>query len=288
MPRLPRVSNVTDDELVRLPDGRTAQFWFGGAADGPVVLFFHGCPDTRWAARTGESAAREVGVRLLCVNRPGYGHSDVDASTHLSVAADAMSVADSVGVAELAVLGMSVGGGYAVACAASYPRRVTALGVLATLPPPEHAAGETIEQAMDRYRPDFEQWVAGIAPGDPDDVALAERWTAALPAPDAALLRGALSTAEIAASVREALADHRGYLRDAALTFRPWDFDVAAVRCPTMLWYGEDDDRARPGGDWLATRIQDARLVVRPGATHLATLLAHWHDVLGTLAAPSP
>ena len=215
----------------------------------------------------------------------GYGHSDVDASTHLSVAADAMSVADALGVDQVAVLGMSVGGGYAVACAASYPRRVTALGVLATLSPPERAegepaAGEPVERAMDRYRPEFEEWVTGIAPEDPDDAALADRWTAALPVPDAALLRGALSTAEIAASVREALADHRGYLRDAALTFRPWDFDVAAVRCPTHLWYGERDERARPGGDWLTARIEGARLVVRPGATHLATLLAHWHDVL--------
>ena len=138
-----------------LPDGREAQFWFGGAADGPVVLFFHGCPDTRWAARTGEAAARDVGVRLLCVNRPGYGRSDPADSTHLSVAADAIHVASALGVDELAVLGMSVGGGYAVACAASYPDRVTALGVVATLPPPERTGSESVAEAMERFRPDF-------------------------------------------------------------------------------------------------------------------------------------
>lgn len=270
-------------DMVVLPDGRAAQLWFGGAADGPLVLFFHGCPDTRWAARTGEGAARDAGVRLLCVNRPGYGRSDSHASTHTSVAADAMHVADELGVDELAVLGMSVGGGYAVACAASYPNRVTTLGLVATLRPPELAAEEPVEEAMERYRPDFESYVAAIAPDDPDDAAVAERWTSALPLQDGEILRASLPTAQIAASAREALANHDGYLHDAALTFRPWDFDLAAVRCRTTLWYGELDERARPGGDWLADRIAGAELVVRPGATHLATLLAHWQDVFKRL-----
>ncbi len=273
---------------MRLPDGRRAQFWSGGAEDGPWVLFFHGCPDTRWAARTGEAAARGLGVRLLCVNRPGYGRSDACASTHVSAAADAMKVVDALGLGEVAVLGMSVGGGYAAACAAAYPDRVTALGIVATLAPPAQESAQTIEDAAEGYRPDFEAWVAGIAPDDPDDEALAGRWTSALPAAEAVLLRDVLSEADIAISAREALADPRGYLRDAALTFRPWDFDLGGVCCPTFLWYGENDERARPGGDWLASRIVGARLVVRPGSTHLATLLAHWQDTLATLTSAPP
>lgn len=85
-------------DRVTLPDGRTAQLWVGGAADGPVVLFCHGCPDTRHAAMTGEQAAREAGVRLLAVNRPGYGDSDAHASSQGSVADDAVAVADLLGI----------------------------------------------------------------------------------------------------------------------------------------------------------------------------------------------
>ena len=76
-----------------------------------------------------------------------------------------------------------------------------------------------------------------------------------------------------------------GYLRDAALAFRPWDVDVSAVRCPTFLWYGGADERALPGADWFAARIPHAEVVVRPGVTHWATLAAYWPEVLGTLAA---
>ncbi len=42
---------------------------------GRPVLFFHGCPDTRRAARSGYDAARRLGVRLIAGNRPGYGAS---------------------------------------------------------------------------------------------------------------------------------------------------------------------------------------------------------------------
>ena len=266
-----------------LPDGRVAQYWLGGADHGPAVLFFHGCPDTRWAARTGDSAAREVGVRLLCVNRQGYGRSSRAPSTQVSAAGDALAVADSLGLGPLAALGMSVGGGYAAACAATYPERVTSLGIVATLPPPEDEPEETVEEAMRRFAPEFTEYVAELAPGDADDAALVERFTSGLPPQDAELLVAAASTADLAASVREALVDHDGYLRDAALTFRAWTFDLRSIECPTTLWYGASDRRAMPGGPWLAERIPQAELVVTPGRTHLATLLGSWPEVLTAL-----
>ena len=235
-------------EDVFLADGRRAQYWIGGADDGPVVLFFHGCPDTRWAARTGEDAARDAGVRLLCVNRQGYGRSALAPSTHTSAAADALAVADALGIGEVAVLGMSVGGGYAAACAAARPDRVTALEIVAALPPPDVEPDETVEGMMTLFAPEFAEYVAGIRPDDPDDAALAERFTAGLPPQDAELLRAATSAAGLATAVREALSHHDGYLRDAALTFRPWAVDLAVIRCPTTLRYGASDRRAMPGG----------------------------------------
>ncbi|PUA81661.1 alpha/beta fold hydrolase [Nocardioides currus] len=268
-------------EIVTLPDGRQAQLWLGGADEGPVVLFFHGCPDTRWAARSGAGAAREVGVRLLCVNRPGYGRSSRAASTHASVADDAAAVLDVLDIADVAALGMSVGGAYAAAFAARHPDRSGALGIVATLPM-EGTATEPVEEAMERVRPEFSAWAAAIEVSDPDDAALAGRWAASLPDQDAALVR-ALPVADVAASAREALVDHHGFLRDAALLHQPWTVDLASIACRTHLWYGEADQRALPGAAWWAGRIAGADVVVRPGTTHLATLAAHWPDVLTAL-----
>src|SRR4051794_30947285 len=104
--------------LLHLPNGRRVQLWEGGTPSGRPVLFFHGCPDTRRAAQPGDAAARRAGVRLIAVNRPGYGRSDPAPAGHPTLADGAPAVADVLQVDRFAVLGMSVGGPYALACAA--------------------------------------------------------------------------------------------------------------------------------------------------------------------------
>jgi pimeloyl-ACP methyl ester carboxylesterase len=94
-----------------------------------------------------------------------------------------------------------------------------------------------------------------------------------------------MADADLAAWVREALAKHDGFLRDAAVTFRPWGFRVEDVTCPTTLWYGERDTNASPtNGAELAARLPHAILRLRD-TTHLATLLAGWEAILSSLRA---
>jgi len=298
----------TEAEL-RLRDGRVVSVWDGGDPDGRAVLFFHGCPDSRRAALPAHEPAAALGVRLVAASRPGYSASELPhqaglatGDEHLAVARDTVEVANLLGIGELAVLGMSVGGPYAVATAALDPDRVRAAAVVEApadvtkLGPDGHRdhlddagraffeslattpAGEAAEQ----LRPEFESYVAGIAPADPDDAAVASRWLASLPPVDAALVETG-GSAEVARAAREALSRSEGYLRDAAVTFRPWQFDTGAIRCPVFAWYGDGDDTYSPrNGEWYAEAL-GATYTLIPGASHLATLLDHWPDVLAVL-----
>ena len=269
-------------EEIALPDGRRAQLWTGGAASAHAVLVSHGTPDTRWIARTGASAAASAGVRLVCVNRPGYGTSTPTGSTLSSVADDTVAVLDLLDVDRVGVVGMSVGGVYAAALAARHPDRVAALALVAA-PRETRTAMGPLDAEVERARPEFTQWAAGVNVADPDDAALAARWLGSQPPDDAALLAAALSTADVAASAREALACPDGYLRDAALLVSDWGFDLSEVRCPTHLWYGAHDDRNPPAtGQWWADRVTGAELKVGP-TTHLSTLLANWPTILSSL-----
>lgn len=221
----------------------------------------------------------------------------------MSVADDIATIADLLEIERFAVLGMSLGGPYALTCAALHPDRVMAVGVVAgpavipELDPPFHRddlsdaqrsfftglAEMSVSEAVEVLRPEFEGYVASMAPDDEDDDALASRYIGAL-APQDARLVATLPTADVAAEIREALASTDGYLRDAAATFRSWPVRPEQVRCPTWLWYGGQDANASVRhGRWLADHIPRARLVVRPEATHLATLLEHWEDILTTL-----
>ncbi len=289
---------------MRLPDGRDVQLWQGGRRDGPVVFFVHGCPDCRLAARTGVAAARRTGVRIVAVNRPGYGRSTAHESGHLSVADDLAAVADRLGIDRFAVLGMSVGGPYAVASAVRHPDRVRALAVVAApamapaLDPPWHRddlsaekqaffaelAARPVEECVAMMRPEFEEYVARLDPDDADDQALVTRWLEGMPDDDVAVL-SALPVADVAEQVREGVANTAGYLRDAAVTFRRWDFRPQDVVCPTRLWYGARDSNAPPrNGRWLAAHIPGSVFTLRP-TTHLATLVEHWDEILAGLAA---
>jgi pimeloyl-ACP methyl ester carboxylesterase len=299
---------VSAADVLRLPDDRLLQLWTGGAASGRAVLFFHGTPDSRLAAGSGAAAARRAGVRLVSFNRPGYGGSDPDDTSQASVADDAVAAADALGIERFAVLGMSIGGHYALGCAASHPERVTAAGVLACpavvpeLDPPlprdglgeeerrfflDLAAG-TVAANVEAMRPGFAEYVATILPADgsPEDrsdEAVARRLLGALDPRDAKLL-GVTPADELAASAREALAQPDGYLRDAALAFRTWQVRPELVTCPTWLWYGAHDAQVSlRNGRWLAEHVPKARLVVRDDAAHLGPLLAHWDEILLTL-----
>jgi pimeloyl-ACP methyl ester carboxylesterase len=203
------------------------------------------------------------------------------------------------------VLGMSVGGPYAVATAARHPDRVESLGVVEapaevpSLDPPLHRdrldaqsrafftslATLPAPAVAERMRPEFEAYVAGIAPHDRDDAAVAARWLATLPAADAALV-GVSGPAEVARGAREAVGRTTGFLRDVAVTFRPWAFDARAVRCPAFAWYGDGDDTCSPrNGEWYAARL-GAAYTLLPGASHLGRLLEHWTGLLAELTGP--
>lgn len=58
---------------MRLPDGRTLAYLEVGAAEGRPVFYFHGGPDSRLEVLVFDDASRDLGIRLIAIDRPGYG-----------------------------------------------------------------------------------------------------------------------------------------------------------------------------------------------------------------------
>jgi pimeloyl-ACP methyl ester carboxylesterase len=73
---------------------------------------------------------------------------------------------------------------------------------------------------------------------------------------------------------------------DYVALFGEWDFELGAVRCPVLLWYG-GDDRSVPlaHGRWLSENLPAARLVVHEGEGHLG-IYEHFGEMLDALTEP--
>ena len=139
---LPRVEGT-----IPLPDGRALGYAEFGDEHGVLVLWFHGSPGARrQVPPVARSAADRLGLRLVCVERPGVGAS----SDHLyrdvrDSASDVEVVADHLGHDRFLVVGLSGGGPYALACAHEMADRVMAVGILGGVVPTtgEEAAAAT-------------------------------------------------------------------------------------------------------------------------------------------------
>src|SRR5215475_3198278 len=116
---------MSEDGVLRLADGRALGYAEFGDSGGEPFFYFHGHPGSRLEARFAESAATAAGVRIIALDRPGYGLSDWQPGRAiLDWPADVTEAADLLGIGGFSVVGGSGGGPYALACAYRLPDRV--------------------------------------------------------------------------------------------------------------------------------------------------------------------
>ena len=95
-----------------------------------AVLWCHGGPGSRLEPAALAPAAAEAGLRIIGIDRPGYGLSSPNPErTIADWVPDGLAVADALGIDQFVTVGCSTGGAYALALAALVPARV--LGVVA-------------------------------------------------------------------------------------------------------------------------------------------------------------
>ncbi|KAL1892775.1 hypothetical protein Sste5346_006858 [Sporothrix stenoceras] len=121
-----------DSQTVTLPDGRTLGFAEYGAPEGAPVIYFHGFPSNRLEGSAADKLAKQHKVRLLCLDRPGYGLSTLQPGRRmLDWPDDVMAFASAQSLPTFGVLGASGGGPYVLACASKLPAGVlTHVGVM--------------------------------------------------------------------------------------------------------------------------------------------------------------
>ena len=242
-----------DVQFLTLASGLRVAFGEYGARDGTPVFLCHGWPASQVQGARLDAPGREIGVRVISLDRPGVGLSQLQPGRRVIDWPPLLAeVADRLGVGSFRVLGISGGAPYALATAWALPARVEAVAVVCGAPPfAELPSMEGLLPAyralvaLYRVRPAAVRWLLRAA--RPFALANVPRWLVflilrGLPAPDAAALRDPEIGAMCLANFRGAWSGSaEGVFADAEMYPQPWGFPIEEVRAPVRLWHGRED-----------------------------------------------
>jgi pimeloyl-ACP methyl ester carboxylesterase len=282
---------------IAVGDDRQIGFAEFGDPQGRAVFWLHGTPGARrQIPMEARVYAEQRQIRLIGVDRPGIGSSTpYQYDTVFGFAEDLRTIADTLGIDKMEVIGLSGGGPYALACAAAMPDRVVAAGVIGGVAPTmgsDAIAGGVMGSVGLRVAPLLQ------AAGGPIGLAASVliRLIRPLASPAADLYgrvspeadRRLLARPEIKAMFLDDLLN--GSRKQMAAPFadvvvfaRDWGFRLDEVKVPVRWWHG-DHDHIVPfeHGLHVVARLPDVEMYHLPGESHLAGL-GRAEEILGTM-----
>ncbi|WP_088345770.1 MULTISPECIES: alpha/beta hydrolase [Rhodomicrobium] len=268
------------DLCVTLPDGRRMGYADYGDPRGLPILGFHGTPGSRLMFRLAHEPARELGIRLLAPERPGFGISSPQRGRTLaSYALDIADFADTLGIAHFAVAGISGGGPYAAACAALLPERVTALGLVSPVGP---MAGEERPRAIGpghyfafRVTPRLPPLLAGMFGIGRCGFLYAPKliygflMSRAAPSDWKILARPEVRRNLLAGVAEGCRPGIRAGMQELGIFSRPWHIPLNEIAAPAFLWQGlADRNISIPAALGLGALIPHCRVETIEKAGH--------------------
>lgn len=274
-----------------LADGRVIGWAEWGRPDGVPVLLSPGAATTS-SLGFGAGVVDSLDARIISLDRPGLGRSTpLPGRTFRHFAADVGEFAALRELGRPAIVGNSQGAPFALACAAA-----GVCAAVAIVSGSDEVAAPRFADGLPAPLRDLVELTAS----DPD---AAERlfatfdadalWQMVIdssPASDLAVYRDPAFERSYRGSMLEAFAPGpAGYARDTVLAMGNWTFDLATIRVPVDLWYGDQDTSHSPDhGESLAARIPGAVRHLLPGIGG-AVLWTHAEPILRTLLGhPDP
>jgi pimeloyl-ACP methyl ester carboxylesterase len=271
---------TTVDGTIELGDGRTVGYADHGVPGDVPVLWCHGGPGSRLEPAHLVDDARAAGLRLVGIDRPGYGLSTPHPGrTIAGWIPEALAVADHLDLDRFVAVGVSTGGSYALALAALVPDRVLGAVACCAITDMRHEPARATMSAPHALAvwdaPDRDAAIAAAteAHGEGGSKLTGGGMDAALAPSDLALFHDPTWMAHAMAGFPAMFAHGlEGYADDRIADRDGWTtFDVATIRCPVVVLHGALDRMAHVvHARHSAAIVPGAQLVVHDELGHFS------------------
>ena len=284
-----------DYKILRLDDGRNLAYKEYGVLNGEPVFHCHSVFGCRLELSfNAQQISEQKAVRLIVMDRPGYGASDPDPKTSfVHWVKDLVQLADHLNIEKFSLSGYAIGGVYALACAHEIPDRLKRVSII--------SSGDVIESAADfkntiplykmtyqiaKYMPKVYKFfstilIKGIL-SDPDSNI--KQFSGKLDQADSEIMRSEAFRLEMFATLAEGFRQGgKALARDAIQLMHDWSFKPSVINVPMDIWHGTSDFHVPlVVALRLDENVKNSRCFIREGQGHYM-FYTHWAEILDEL-----
>ena len=283
---LPHITGLAHSRLLRLADGRQLSYAEYGAPHGVPVLYFHALNGSRLELLMHADRLRELGVRLIAMDRPGFGHSSfAERRDYREFTADVRALLDDLQIGQAHVLSASAGSAHALHAAWALPERIRSVHCTAVVPPIGYILASDSPSTLNSMMNQFFRLVPSLLRPAMELALFGQTVETLLRSMTAARQNNAFSLTEadvayinapehlpyFVASMMESLRQGaRAFAMESVLINQAWSIDLREITVPVHLWHGSLDGLVPTDMvTAFAKALPNAKLTVLDGDTHL-------------------
>ena len=242
------------NQSIILSDGRQLGFAEYGDLKGYPVIALHGTPGSRIWFETDDPISKKLGIRLITLDRPGYGLSDqMKNRTIIDFVNDVSELLNSLDIDRYSVLGVSGGGAYALALA-SQDQRIQRTALIASVYEINQASSNQKMNVPNRvaiFLSKYFPWLLRysyrhqkrLLDTDPETYVRESRKRLQHLCPSDREISSKVETSRLMVlHLREAFrADANEAVREIRMLAEDWNIEFDKIKCRVDVWHGTDD-----------------------------------------------
>ena len=286
---------LQDYDVLTLTDGRNMAYKEYGDLNGEPLFHCHSVSGSRLEiAFNAQQILEQKAVRLIVMDRPGYGASDPDPKTSfLNWTEDLVQLADHLNIEKFSLTGYAMGGAYALACAHQIPQRIKRIAIISSGLVVKYASDyETVtpmvklNYRLAKYFPKLYRLMNTIQIKSllNDPGSFINMFSEKMDQADRDILKSDSFKVDMVTALTEGFRQGgKALARDVIQAMHEWYFEPSAINVPLDIWHGTSDFVVPV---FLAKRldeqVKNSRLFIKEGEGQYM-FYTHWAEILDEL-----